>query len=369
MAHPSGWSTTYHPETVLLLRVETPLFIGGADIPKTDPVVEGLRVPSIRGALRYWARAILSQPYSVTLAGREADVFGSASNPSKLTVKSYWSPEAHLSPADWQTLVNGAERQGLVADAQGLRYLGQVALRKVGDTARKGLFRTGDNQPLGALVHLGWRGPSKPSPDQGRLVVGALWLLCTFGGIGTRARRGFGAIRVAKVLEPGIFGDFLEEQSFKPRGADDIRSELSKLAALSPPPRATNAYPNLSCLSIYLSKDRFHSPLAAMAAFGSRYQEYRSQLPLKKRIPFGLPIPLRGRKRGNIPNKRRASPLWVRPLRLWDADSKQEPFVLAAAHFKDQFFPTPDKGVQQQVDHGVIDNFLVGTLNMQRVWP
>lgn len=57
------------------VEVVTPLFLGGADTGKAE-----LRVPSIKGALRFWWRAIHAHLSLETLQEKESKIFGSANN-------------------------------------------------------------------------------------------------------------------------------------------------------------------------------------------------------------------------------------------------------------------------------------------------
>ena len=88
MAVSSGWIT-------LTLEVTTPLFNGGADPDGTAgfrPAAEaGVRVASLRGAMRYWFRALagtIAGPDLALLARMEEAVFGSA--------QTAWQPGARL---------------------------------------------------------------------------------------------------------------------------------------------------------------------------------------------------------------------------------------------------------------------------------
>ncbi len=67
------------PWTTLTLQVTTPLFNGGADIGPSDGT--GIRVSSIRGAMRWWFRALagaVTGPDLALLSQLERKVFGGA---------------------------------------------------------------------------------------------------------------------------------------------------------------------------------------------------------------------------------------------------------------------------------------------------
>lgn len=66
-------------------RIVTPMFISGADQTKAE-----LRVPSIKGALRFWWRALNYEKDSKILLDRESKIFGSSDQKigqSKIKIK------------------------------------------------------------------------------------------------------------------------------------------------------------------------------------------------------------------------------------------------------------------------------------------
>lgn len=339
----------------LVLEVVSPMFIGGAEPRAGDPAAEGLRVPSLRGALRYWFRALLGAPSLDVLAPEEAALFGSAERPSPLVLRI--EPLGRVRAVSWDAVKREGGPPLRVSggasgfQASGIGYLGDVALRQTrGDLPRRAL-------PAGVRYRavLRWRRRTPPGPEERDRLAATLWLLSRLGALGTRARRGFGAIQVAAVQAPGFLegslrtlplpvgarspAELVEELE---RGGQQIR----RLRLASGP---VGDYPNLSVCEVRVLDGRaFRGWAEALEYVGGQYRAFRMQRPLARRIPFGLPIPQRG---GGPPPvdglKRRASPLRFRPVKLATGDC-----ALLVVLFEDRLFPRTD------ADHSVLRSFL-----------
>lgn len=185
----------WHPFT---LTVQTPMFLGGAEErpPRREESFQApFRVASLRGELRYWLRALVGR----FLAGEEVDVlshvesmvFGAATKkenaeavgPSRVLLRSsellkYRQPSKDTLPLDLHSrYVFG---QGLYLEKPKDRFR-----RFVEEGAEIGLrvkIKTDDPDIEAACTDL---------------FLSALWALCTFGGLGSRARHGFGTARVS----------------------------------------------------------------------------------------------------------------------------------------------------------------------------
>lgn len=173
--------TEWHP---LTLSTVTPMFLGKFTSP--DPRQQRgaipFPVPSLRGALGYWLRALAGAhvgDHLASLAQAEAAVFGGARTRDVGGPSAIW--------------IRGRKPVG-VKEFQ----------------PRSG----GNRYPVGYLMGQGLYGviPAARCVDSGRtinlevrctgagvqadLFLSALWALRTFGGVGARARRGFGSIAV-----------------------------------------------------------------------------------------------------------------------------------------------------------------------------
>jgi CRISPR-associated protein Cmr1 len=167
-------------------RFLTPLFGGGVCVEKEqtwkkhpDPRTP-VRIPSIRGQLRFWWRACNPRrcQSSKKLLEEEATIFGSASQPSPLSIALLLGPE----PAREVRVLK--DRFGVVDDRHGRAY-GAFPLRDTGQGVDHGVLHEYPGEWTIALSY-----PEGIESD----VEAALWAWAHFGGLGGRTRRGFGAI-------------------------------------------------------------------------------------------------------------------------------------------------------------------------------
>src|SRR5206468_2585879 len=91
--HPPGPRRTTMTWTTLHLRTVTPLFSG--EDPARQDADSLIRVPAIRGVLRYWFRAVAAGhgiTNLVTLWTEEESVFGSTRSPSPIALRTRTQP-------------------------------------------------------------------------------------------------------------------------------------------------------------------------------------------------------------------------------------------------------------------------------------
>jgi CRISPR-associated protein Cmr1 len=202
--------------TTLTLQVTTPLFNGGAD-PEgklfASAQEPGVRVASIRGAMRFWFRALaggLTGPNLRLLAGMERKVFGGitgsshdepSATPSPLLLRIPDPPPVVLPTAQSSFLPSRSlprnERRRheskwiLYLMGQGLADLSKVKLKRPYVEPKESQtfhlkvgFRhaQADNRELREAIEA--------------LALTSLWLTCTYGGIGARTRKGFGGVSI-----------------------------------------------------------------------------------------------------------------------------------------------------------------------------
>ncbi len=268
----------------------TPAFIGGADQQAE------LRPASFVGLLRWWWRALKGWRKPEDLLNEESEIFGGAGDKGK-------AGKVWLKIKDKDIEV-GKDIKG----ENGLEW---------GYNKRLGRL-DGKHAGIGYLffsVLLQRRDYLKP---EGRFVLelvgkkeylayatASLWALSIFGGVGTRARRGGGNIRVVNSQES--FMDMVPKEPF----SDWLRSQYEKALSLVQGKGLIK--------SVYVSKRAFNNWVEALNDIGKAFMEYRTNN--KHRIfdmgAFGLPI----RHRGNIfltpqNHNRRASPLIFRTIRV-----------------------------------------------------
>jgi len=171
--------TPWHP---LTLTAITPMFLGKFSADPRQQQGMPFPVPSLRGALAYWLRALAGAHVGNNLsrlAAAEAATFGSARSgdaggPSTIWIrgtKPVGVREFRLRSEDNKLRIAYLMGPGL--------YGVQPAARCVEAAKTISL----DVRNTGASVHAD-------------LFLSALWALRTFGGVGARARRGFGTISV-----------------------------------------------------------------------------------------------------------------------------------------------------------------------------
>ncbi len=179
-------------------RIVTPLFLGGAD---PGDGAE-LREPSFKAALRYWYRA-LDLDYRI----HESRIFGGTGGrgvgQSTFLLRAAvdgsgtreggnrWHPAAH-GIEDQCNTQNGtrparSSSDGRTWNLNGLRYF-SFALQGMGGNARCYI----DVGKVASLT-LVFRQSPKNTSDR-RRIAAVLWLLGHVGGLGSRARRGFGTL-------------------------------------------------------------------------------------------------------------------------------------------------------------------------------
>lgn len=157
------------------LQVITPLFLSGADQQAAE-----LRPPSIRGALRFWFRAMMGGMVGgdwQKVKQLEAQLFGDTNQASGLTIRVNALP---LPLEPW----NFRER--------GIVYLGYGLSGSRTTPARVYVNVTQDSPYEFDLLLL-----YQDRRMQG-VIVGTLWLLTQFGGLGARTRRGFGGLEISQ---------------------------------------------------------------------------------------------------------------------------------------------------------------------------
>lgn len=163
-------------------------------------------VPSVRGALAYWLRALAGAHVGddmTDLRKAESAVFGAARSGDDGGPSTIWLRGPLIGV------------RAFSAGNDGLGYLLGPGLRDDASAARC----------LGPAMQIGLEVRNTGGPVHADLFLAALWALRTFGGIGARARRGFGTIDVDRPLSvpSGRFrADWLHRNS-----ADDLPGVLS----------------------------------------------------------------------------------------------------------------------------------------------
>jgi len=165
------------------LELVTPAFLAGAGQQAEDC---DLRPATLRGQLRWWWRTLHAAHVDAeTLRKLEATVWGStkAGSPVRIEI----SPVVRLEPQLWNAGGGGISYLSYGMREKNRHYLGEGASWKVHLAARAGRYP--HNSEL-REKHIGV--PASLILEQAHA---ALWLLCHFGGVGSKARKGFGSLR------------------------------------------------------------------------------------------------------------------------------------------------------------------------------
>ncbi len=303
------------------LEAVTPLFLGGAE---QQPEA---RAASFRGALRFWWRALAAETDLKRLHEREARIFGDTKHASnvRVDVEILGQPRTQT----WDETDGANARRW-----PGLAYLG-FPFR---DNSRRS-FTAGTRLRLTLRLRRGAGDEVLPQ------TCAALWLLLSLGGLGLRARRGFGNLTALNA--PKLDG--VPQLTVPAKAAEDVRMYLQQgltdVRALEPLlPRTSTTARSIAysvvrrgVTKVVVLDHLWQTWQAALEEVGERMAIFRKPLyprmsdlqngdapgSAPERAAFGLPIPYFDKdvlQPGATSNEeapdRRASPLLVSLIRV-----------------------------------------------------
>ncbi len=223
------------------LTTQTPMFLDSD--PEHGPRTNRFPVASLRGALRFWLRALAGEHLGGTrdrlddLAQVEAAVFGTVSGdddagPSPVRLRA--TSEVEFS--------REASPQWVFKDVPYLLGLGLCRPGKPPKLQRR-------HVPAGKSIRLAVKFAEEDSAC-GDLFLSALWALCSFGGLGARVRRGVGTLRVTQVPK-APYEEFRREwlntldSKDLPKVLEVVSSAITRSTQLSrsEPPATEPCYP------------------------------------------------------------------------------------------------------------------------------
>lgn len=165
----------------------TPLFGGGVNPAEPDPVTV-VRATEVRGHLRFWWRATRAGQFHgdlVQMRAAEAALWGAASTPTR--------PQ----PSQVQTLVEVLQRGTPLRKLD--RNNQELSLGHPRSEYSYVAFPLNDKQGAhvtsGVTFRLTLTFPAHAADD----IAAAVWAWETFGGLGARTRRGFGALQCTSI--------------------------------------------------------------------------------------------------------------------------------------------------------------------------
>jgi CRISPR-associated protein Cmr1 len=345
-------------------RVVTPLFLGGAD-PRDHAE---LREPSIKAALRFWWRAIKWAHVRTQAADdnqaidelrkQEAVLFGSAAKgygqgSFQLRIQRSTAPKYLKS----SVVYNDVAPQG--TNRPGARYLGYGAMVPAGERAGQ-LTRAVIEKSQEFTLELR---ACKIVPSE---VIDALKLLGLLGGVGSKARKGYGSLVLISLS--GYGADDWKRPTNVSSYVAQVQACLTPARGLTNPP-PFSAFFDGACVCLLLTGD---DPLTVLDRYGRQMQRYRSwgyhgnvngvrreeNFPddhgwchgtrpsgfHPRRVIFGLP-----HNYGNFPtvqisaehHDRRASPLWFHVHDFGDGVNPR--YAGIATVFRAQFLPVSER--------------------------
>ena len=204
-------------------RLTTPLFCGGA-----DPKVGELRLPSFKGVLRFWWRAMAWSRCAGDLAQirqEEEELFGSTrTGQAQVLMRLGSQPPSDTLEKDDRLTVARGDRQVV---GMGARYLGYGLMGAYG--ANAGVLSRGCVlAPLEFTVQL--RASSLSTNLQDSLLQ-ALIALGTLGGMGSRSRRGYGSLVIRSLTVDGESPRLTSPSKpwSAPRDATELASAIAEL--------------------------------------------------------------------------------------------------------------------------------------------
>jgi CRISPR-associated protein Cmr1 len=322
-------------------EIVIPMFIGGAH-QNDEPEI---RPPSVKGALRFWWRA---QQWGACLKSNAGN--------THLALKALYRDEAMLFGA---TAKDDAYGQGLCqlrlkqVHTQGIEKEWPKNNDAGAGFLGYGLDATRNGQPHRWAIDHGKFTVClslKPtiSSDQVQQLHHSLMLFGLLGGLGSRARRGFGSVAIKT----------LNERAFDFKNREDYFAILkSQIASIQLAP----AMPLFTALNdvIQIAKaGEAPNPRRLMDQLGGQYREARKQAGkgIAKR-PFGLP--LAGNRGPSDEKNRRGSPLFMHIHPAGDE------YVALMTFIPAEFHPAHPKGKELEF-YRPIQNFMN---TLERVYP
>jgi len=220
------------------LELITPAFLAGAD--QNAPTDCDLRPATLRGQLRYWWRTMHAGYLTVEeLRSLEAALWGSTNGAGAIRVvvqrtlkvsQSVAMPGKHVAKnkKDQDVLRLDpafAKEHGLMSAlakrTQGFLYLSfgmdEMPAGKLGERKRRFCLSPGAEWEIAVICRKGQysrpdaRHDEKPTPIEEDIVEqqakAALWLLCQYGGVGSKSRNAYGSLNL-KTMGTPVIGEF-----------------------------------------------------------------------------------------------------------------------------------------------------------------
>ena len=260
-------------------EIITPMFLGNSDQNAT-----AIRPTSIKGALRFWWRAMNGHLDLKVLAEKEAKLFGSTDHGGvfSLAVSSVGKFQAQT---DWPPKDPNASSSymgyGLIQDKTNIEHREAI--------------------PAGLSFTVTLTFQSSISNEDKQSVQTAVEAFGLFGSLGSRARRGFGSVQLTQLN--GTKVNTPTNTSIKEWFENNLPNSLKNKAQLQYTAFGSDSY---FALPDSIKEKDYKS---AHSKMGSAYKAVRASIPTRQRAVFGLPL-----KNVNE-SLRRASPVFFKVVK------------------------------------------------------
>jgi CRISPR-associated protein Cmr1 len=273
-------------------EIVTPMFLGGAN----NKTTAELRVPSIKGMLRFWWRALAWSRLGGDLRrihAEESRIFGSADDrvgQGQFLMRAIAKPEDLIESAA-NTRLNDINGRIVMP---GARYLGYGLMPAFGQNA--GVLTRPCIREGGAFeLEIRFRKPAtgrnetetlencRQSVEDAESVLRALKLFGLLGGLGSRTRRGWGSLALRRLIVDGAEQklpknkeDYADGLRLLIGNLQDLPNRLPEYSAFSSRSRIKVVHPSSSLAGeMGLNQTKLTS-LQCLAAIGSALNIYRS---------------------------------------------------------------------------------------------
>jgi len=305
------------------IKFITPAFIRGANQRSAE-----LRTASIKGAMRWWFRALAGNYFGDDIEGlkrAESYVFGSTGQRSRVSISL-----SVVEPEDFRF-----DRK-----FRGLSYIWFPIARS---TPKIGKYYP-PNTELGVTIQ---------SYDKRAFNVALIsfWTLVSLGGIGFRSRHGAGSMEFTNDEGTGVFSDIGLPPEFHDIGTfrKSIENAINAMGQLLNRTRIQfQSFPTYPVLNNRTSFVGLWDPRTgywakALSNFQREYMKFRKDTPKTHRIVFGLPL---------LPDwrERRASPMHVGAIHIGRR------LYLRVVKFRTEPYH-PSKRINERADWKVLSSF------------
>ena len=310
-------------------KVITPMFLAGADGQTPE-----LRAPSIKGAMRFWWRAMHGEEDPAKLKKREEEIFGgggeSAHRSSFSIHVSDGQQDLKIHPDFWKDI--GCEKRINYIDSRDAKYKGIAYMFY-------STFMKYENLKIPIVdgdfrIRLMFKNSEKENILDN--IIDAFKGVVYLGGIGARSRRGAGSISVTDVqVSTGLKS---EEDKLRRKFFPDIKDKFDLQKFIEDDSfscnQKINSFSNLNGAKIYLFDEKYKWE-DALESIATPYKEFRDKNKslITKTPNFGFPIVHR-----STDTKMVAGPKSTKNRKEL-LGRRSSPIIFKIFYYKNKFFP------------------------------